>query len=414
MLKTKLLNHQEQTKQFALDKKFIFDLSVPGTGKSLSALSVIVEAKKKALVVCPPHLVNNWLHEIEKHTNLRGCPHFARFTEDKDVFVVSYTRVDKAEDIFKNVDIVILDEVHFCKNLEAKRTKAVHSALYKNTPEYLIMMTGTVLKNRVTELYSPLIMLGLGPMVNPKILQAYRSYYLFCCRFTNVKQTQWGASFSGSKNVDELRSYIKPYAIKHGDEVLSLPEMTETNVVVSYQDDPELRKAFDDFNSGLTSGTNIQAKAKSAEHKAPFTANYVLSLLDQDCGPIVVFSDHRKSISIIELELSNQRVRAITGETNMDKRTEYIKMLNSGQLDVLICSIGSSSSGITLTGANKLVFNDIGFVPGDLDQAKKRIHRVSQTRPCQIIYVVGSKSDEDIINMVNSKNRTINKVLGGI
>ncbi len=414
MLKTELLEHQVRTRQFVLDKKFVFDLSTPGTGKSLSALSVICEVKKKAMVVCPPHLVNNWLYEIEKHTTLRGCPHFARFTEDKDVFVISYTRVEKAEDIFKNVDVVVLDEVHYIKNLEAKRTRAVHAALYKNTPDYLIMMTGTILKNRIPEIYSPLILLGLGSKVTPKILEHYRSYYLFCCRFTNVKQTQWGTSFSGSKNIEELRAFIKPYAIKHSDEVLNLPEMTESSIVVSYQDNPELRAAFDEFNNGISSGTNIQAKAKSAEFKAPFTANYVLSLIEQDCGPIVVFSDHRKSISIIELELSSKRVRSITGETNMDKRTEYIKMLNTGQLDALICSIGSSSSGITLTGANKIVFNDIPFVPGDLDQAKKRIHRVSQTRPCQIIYVIGSKPDEDIINMINGKNRTINKVLGGI
>ena len=98
----------------------------------------------------------------------------------------------------------------------------------------------------------------------------------------------------------------------------------------------------------------------------------------------------------------------------MPKREEYIKMLNSGQLDALICSIGSSSSGITLTGANRLIFNDVPFVPGDLEQAKKRIHRLTQTKTCQIVYIVGSSVDEYIINMLNSKNRVISKVLKGI
>lgn len=413
MLKTKLMDHQGQTVKFALSKKYIFDLSTPGTGKSLSALATIVASKQKAAVVCPPHLVNNWLAETEKHTTLKSSPHFLKFNPESDVFVIPYTQILKAEDILKNVKFVVLDEVHYLKSLDSQRTKNVHTLLYKYTPEYLMMLTGTLLKNRIPEMYSPLILLGLNKGTYPKILEHYKSYYTFCCRFTNVRNTPYGTQFSGSKNLDELRTFIVPYAIKHKEDILNLPELTETKIIVDYKDDPELLKAFEEFqDKGVNA--NITAKTKSAEAKAPFTANYVMSLIDQDCGPVVIFSDHRKSISVMELELSKKRVRSITGETSMDRRSEYVKMLNNGQLDVLICSIGSSSSGITLTGANRLVFNDVCFVPGDLQQAKKRIHRLSQTKPCQIVYVVGSQVDEKIINMLNNKNRTINKVLGGI
>ncbi len=410
---TKLLPHQEATRVFALTKKYIFDLSIPGSGKSLSALSIIDSVGGKAIVVCPPHLVNNWIHEANTHTTLKACPHYLRYSPEYDIFIIPYTRLDKAGEMFKHVKTVIIDECHYASNLEAKRTRNLHQILYANVPEYLIMMSGTVLRNRIPEIYSPLILLGLGEKVYPKILEHYKSYYTFCCRFTNLKQTQYGAQFSGSKNVEELRCFIKPYSIKHGEEVLNLPELSENSVVVSYNDDPALQKAFEEFQ-GKGVGANITAKAKSAEAKAPFTANFVSSLIDQDAGPVVIFSDHRKSIAQIELDLSKKRVRSITGETSMDRRTEYVKMLNSGQLDVLICSVGSSSSGITLTGANRMVFNDIPFVPGDLEQAKKRIHRVSQTRACQITFIVGSKVDEHIINMINSKTKTINKVLQGV
>lgn len=412
-LKSNLLPHQVQTNKFALEKKYYFDLSTPGTGKSLSALSVICSVGKKALVMCPPHLVNNWLAECSKHTNLKASPHFLKFNPEFDVFIIPYTQLAKAEEVFKNVSIVVSDECHYLKSLDSQRTKNAHSMLYKYPPEYLIMMTGTILKNRVTEIFSPLILLGLAPHVQPKIIDKYRSFYVFCNRFTNVKNTPFGASYSGSKNVEELRTYIVPYAIKHKEDVLNLPELSESKVIVSYKDDPELEKAFNEF-TGASVGVNITAKAKSAESKSVFTANYVLGLLDQDCGPIVIFSDHRKSIATMELELSNKRVRSITGETSMGHRSDYVNMLNNGQLDVLICSVGSSSSGITLTGSSVLVFNDLPFVPGDLQQAKKRIHRLSQTKPCRIVYVVGSTSDEKIINMLNSKTRTIEKVLKGI
>ena len=409
-VKTKLLPHQVQTVKFGLEKKYFFDLSVPGTGKSLSALALIASVGKKAVVICPAHLVNNWINEISKHTTLKASPHFLKFNPENDVFVIPYTKLSKAEETIKNVDMVFADECHFLKSLDSQRTQHAHYLLNKYPPEYLILMTGTVLKNRVTEIYSPLLLLGLGKNVEPKIVNTYKSFYTFACRFTNLRQTPYGAQFSGSKNVEELRKYLLPFAIKHKEDVLSLPELSESNVVVNYNDDPDLMRAFEEFQDKSV-GSNIVAKTRSAEAKAPFTANYVMSLIDQDCGPIVVFSDHRKSISLMELEFSKKRVRSITGETSMDKRTDYVNMLNNGQLDVLICSIGSSSSGITLTGASTLVFNDVPFVPGDLDQAKKRIHRLSQTKPCRIVYIVGSTVDERIIKMLNDKTRTINKVL---
>ncbi len=413
MLKTDLLPHQITTKEFVLSKKYIFDLSVPGSGKTLSSLAAIVATKSKAIIVCPPHLINNWLSEIEKHTSLRGCPHYLKFNTEFDVYVVPYTKVDKAEDIFKNVTFAVLDEVHYLKSMDSKRTRNTHEMLYKYPPEYLTMLTGTVLKNRVSELFSPLILLGLGKSTYPKILDRYPSFYLFCCRFTNVKNTPFGTQFSGSKNVEELRTYLLPYSIKHKEDVLNLPELSETKVIVEYKDDPELMKAFEAFqDKGV--GANIVAKTKSAEAVAPFTAEFVASLIDQDAGPIIVFSDHRKPIEIIELELSKKRVRSITGDTPMERRAEYIKMLNSGQLDALLCSIGAASSGYTMTGAATIVLNDPPFVPGDLDQLKKRVHRISQTRPCRLIYIVGSSVTGRIIDMLNSKIRTINKVMRGL
>lgn len=413
MLRTKLLPHQIETLKFGLERPYFFDLSDPGTGKTLSAISLVSETKSKAIVICPPHLVNNWLAEVARHSTLRAGPHYLRFDPKYDFFVVPYTKAAQCAEVFKSCNFVVLDESHYIKNLDSKRTQAVHNLMYKYPPARFLAMTGTILKNRIPEIYSPLVLLGLGKTVYPKVLDHYSSYYSFCYRFTNVRQTAYGAQFSGSKNIEELRTFIKPYAIRHKESALDLPEMTEIKITADYKDDPELKRAFEEFQ-GKGVGANITAKTKSAEAKAPFTANYVGSLIDQDCGPVVVFSDHVKAVARIELELSTRRVRSITGETSMEKRNEYIKMLNSGQLDVLVCSIGSSSSGLTMTGACKLVFNDVPFVPGDLAQAKKRIHRVGQDKPCQIIYVLGSSVDDYIINMLNSKNKTINKVTGGI
>jgi len=409
LLKTELLPHQTKTVEFALKTKFYGDFSVMGTGKTLSALATICAIGKKALVVAPPYLVNNWLHEIKKHTYLKGSPHYLKFDPTSDVTVVPYTKISQAEEVFKNVEIIIVDEGQYLKNLEAKRTRDFHNFFYKYTPEYFGYLSGTPIKNRIPEIYSMLLLFSKGPN-KPKVIDHYKSLYLFCCRFTNVKQTNYGTKFEGMKNVEELRRFVNPFSIRHGDEILGLPVLSETFVTVSYSDDKDLHEAWDKYcKEGTT--IDVSSKNRAAVAKASFTANFVSEAVNDGLGPVIVFSDHLKPIEIMELELSKIRIRKITGDISSNKRQEYVDMLNNGQLDVLLCSIGAASTGFNFTASNILVFNDPSWVSTDMEQAKKRIHRIGTTKPCRIVNVVGSPTDEYIYNMLAKKDKVINKVI---
>lgn len=409
MLKTTLLPHQNKTVEFAIKTKFYGDFSVMGSGKSLSALATICKLGKKAMIVAPPYLVNNWLHEIKTHTTLKGCPHYKSFDPKSDIHVVPYTKVGQAEDVFKNVEIIIADEGQYLKNLEAKRTMDFHNLFYKYTPKYFGYLSGTPIKNRIPEIYSLLLLWSKGPN-EPKIIDHYKSFYLFCCKFTMLKQTPYGSKFEGMKNVEELRRFINPFSIRHGEEILDLPSLTEYNVVVEYT---ENRKLQDEWRRYLDGGANfdVRAKNEAAIRKSVFTANYVSEAVSSGLGPIVVFSDHIKPLEMIELELSKIRVRKITGEVPSSKRQEYVDMFNRNQVDVLLCSIGAASTGFNLTASSLLVFNDPSWVSTDMEQAKKRIHRIGATKPCRIINVVGSLTDEKIYKMLASKDKVINKVI---
>ena len=408
MLKTQLLPHQVQTVEFLLQKKCIGDFSTMGTGKSLSALASIVRAKEKAVVVCPPYLVENWKNEVKKHTEMTVSPHLLRW-DGSDVTIVPYTQLDKAEDVFKNCPFWIADESQYIKNLEANRTRKFHALFFKYTPKYFMCLTGTPIKNRIPELYSMLLLWDKFG-VKPAITDKYRSFYTFCCRFTNVVQGKYGMSYGGMKNVEELRTYIKPHSIKHEASVLSLPDLMESSVIVSYQDNPQLSKAFSEF-TGSKFSAEITVKVQSAVSKAPFTSSYVSSAVDNDEGPIVVFSDHRKPIEIMELELSKLRVRSITGDVPIDKRQSIVDMFNNGQLDVLLCTYGAASTGINLTASNLMVMNDLPWTTSEYEQAKKRSHRLGQKRDCRIVHVIGSSVDDLILKTLNAKMKVITGVM---
>jgi SNF2 family DNA or RNA helicase len=408
VLKTSLLPHQHQTVGAVLTKKYLGDFSTMGTGKTLSAIAAVKESGAKAVVVCPPHLTQNWLHEISKHSYLSSSPHFVKWN-GADITVVPYTQLAKSEDVFKNCSFWIIDEAHYIKNLNAKRTMQFHALFYKYVPEYFMALTGSPLRNRIPEIYSLLVLMAQGPTY-PKITEHFKSFYTFCCRFTNVSQGTYGMSYTGMKNVEELRTFIKPYSIKHTADVLDLPELSESSVVVSYNDNPELAKAFASF-TGSKFSAEITVKVQSAVAKANFTANYVSEALGQEEGPIVVFSDHRKPLDIMELELSSFRVKQITGDTPMTKRTEYIDMFNNGQLDVLLGTFGAMSTGINLTGSNLMVFNDLPWEVASLEQAKKRSHRLGQKRPCRIIHIIGSSVDDLILKSLTAKIKVISEVM---
>jgi SNF2 family DNA or RNA helicase len=409
MLKTKLLCHQQQTVDLLLEKKCIGDFSTMGTGKSLSALASIIRTGEKAIIVCPPFLTENWLNEISKHTTLKGSPHFLKYSPDPDIFVVPYTQLDKSEDIFKHTSFIVADESQYLKNLDAKRTQKFHSMFYKYPPRYFMALSGTPLKNRIPEIYSMLLLWDKFG-VKPAITEKYKSFYTFCCRFTNVVQGRFGMVYGGMKNVEELRAYIRPNSINHKASVLDLPELSETNVVVSYKENVELERAFNEF-TGAKFSAEITVKVQSATAKAAFTGNYVSEAIDAGEGPVVVFSDHRKPISMLELELSKYRVRSITGETPMPKRQEFVDMLNNNQLDVLLCTYGAASTGINLTASNLMVLNDSPWTVSDLEQAKKRSHRIGQKRPCRIVHVIGSSVDDLILKTLEAKMRVISEVI---
>ena len=113
----------------------------------------------------------------------------------------------------------------------------------------------------------------------------------------------------------------------------------------------------------------------------------------------------------MELELSKLRVRSITGETPMPKRSEFVDMFNNKQLDVLLCTFGAASTGINLTASNLMVINDLPWEVASLEQAKKRSHRIGQKRPCRIIHVIGSSVDDLILKTLNAKMKVISEVM---
>lgn len=418
----KPLQYQLEGAIFALSYYYTLNKDDPGLGKTLQALIAACtlldkNPGKKILVVCPQYLRRNWKNEVEEWTELNIGWYEHNDPEefyDKDIVLVSYYQVRKyweriCEDAY---DFVVVDEAHNFKNPKAKQTVGLLHLVSTLKPNYLLQLTGTPIKNRIPDIYIPLFLMAMSKKTDNPITKKYRSYFLFCYNFCIVRKTKFGPQFTGMKNVEELRTYLKGRVIgRKKEDVVDLPKVIEKNVIVDYKESPELLREYEAFN-GVVESAESSAKAESARLTAPFTAEYVRDLLEQEVGPIVIFTDHRGPIPIICEALKEFKVAVIQGGVSDKKREDIKERFQAGHFDVLVATVGSFSTGVTLTRACHMVFNDLPWVPSDLQQAKDRIHRLGQLSTCFIHYMMGPVVGRKILRSLKEKMRTIKKVLG--
>jgi SWI/SNF-related matrix-associated actin-dependent regulator 1 of chromatin subfamily A len=411
MIKYKLKDHQQIGVNFIINNPYCLLGDAMGLGKTLQAIEVIKRTKLKTLVVCPSMLKETWANEIRKFSNLR-CTilNKAADVDGYEVSIVSYSMLHKFRKALDSYDFIIADEVHYLKNLRAKRTIVFHSLLLDGTRKRFLGLSGTPIKNRVDEFYSPLKLCSYGG--------TYKfdwDFWDFCTHFSYLKKFSLPngvtiKKFEGHKNVEELKALLKPiYLRRRASQVLDLPPIVRKDIIVREgMVDVALKEAWDNGEASNFSA----AKSHSAFLKTEYTIQYAKDLLDQKEGPLIIFSDHVLAVENIHTNLSKKYVsRKITGSTPMPERNSIIKDFQEGKIDVIAATIGAMSVGVTLTASRNLIFNDLSWVPADILQAEKRIHRIGQDELCTIHRVFCGKIDMMIGAELDKKLVTLAEVM---
>ena len=130
-----------------------------GLGKTAQAIASADFVKaERILVVTKKSLITNWLHEIGRFAGWGEAARLAaRDTDPPKVrwLVTNYESARKHVGALIDKyrpDVLIVDEALHIKNRQAQRTKAVW-AIAKKT-EYVWLLTGTLIRNQVDELWS--------------------------------------------------------------------------------------------------------------------------------------------------------------------------------------------------------------------------------------------------------------------
>lgn len=442
-----------------------------GLGKTIQAIAVFNASPeiRKVLVLCPASLRLNWKKEFQKWTTrpieiavISGgkpsdWPAWINDDPRPDgnniVIIINYDILAKHRERLNglNIDLLIGDEIHFCKNQTAARTKAVfglrdRKGNVKQLPivaRKKIFLTGTPIVNRPIELW-PLV-----ESLDPTDLG--RSFFGFAKRYCNARQTKWGWDFTGSANLSELQNRLREkFMVRRlkEDVLLDLPAKRrqvieipangagravseERRIFDSHQaliEDLEIRIREAEFaqthdlelddvenlRKQLSHARSIaftemsKARHETALAKVPHVIEHLKNALEE--GPVVLFAHHRDVIDQIKSEFPN--ASTLTGETSMENRQKAVDDFQAARTDLFIGNIQAAGVGITLTRSAHVIFAELDWVPGNLSQAEDRCHRIGQTNTVLVQHLVLEDSVDSIMSRkLIAKQEVIDKAL---
>lgn len=152
------------------------------------------------------------------------------------------------------------------------------------------------------------------------------------------------------------------------------------------------------------------------------------ALQDDDTGGIsqhrvLIFCQQRQMLDIIENDLFRKEMKSVTfsrldGSVSSDKRFEIVQRFNSDpSIDVLLLTTSVGGLGLTLTGADTVIFVEHDWNPMKDMQAMDRAHRLGQKKVVNVYRLITKDTLEEQImglqrfklnvagNIVNQQNK---------
>jgi len=162
---------------------------------------------------------------------------------------------------------------------------------------------------------------------------------------------------------------------------------------------------------------------KTARAKLPAVKEYILEVLDRGDEKAIIFAHHRLMLdeisALLEKELKKDQLShvRIDGGTAASKRHELVKQFQEDpKCRIALLSITACGEGLTLTAAGLVIFAELYWVPGAVEQAEARAHRIGTTHNKVVIefLVVPNSPDERIYNCLERKKKDTSHVLDGV
>jgi SWI/SNF-related matrix-associated actin-dependent regulator 1 of chromatin subfamily A len=431
-----LFPHQIEGVAFLLGRRravLADDMGLGKTRQSIVSLRHLAPGGPH-LVVCPASVKRNWAREIAviaPDASVVVVEGTAPVSPAAEWNVINYDILGRHVDTLLRVPwtSLVFDEAHYLKNHTSARSKLARqltAAAAATTPRLAVqLLTGTPLTSRPRDLFV-LLQLVAHPLG--------RSFLSFAKRYCAAEKGEYGWKTGGASNIDELTVQLHGVMLRRSkDDVLALPPKLRTWLPVTVAPGTGARAVKKVFALLAGEGSSRPPRSRDVELRTPgkllaflvearqalafakvtSTLDFVRGAIDQG-EKVIIFSCFDDPVQRLAKELGSTAV-VVTGKTPAAVRQSLVdRFQNDADVRVFIANIIAGGTGLNLTAATQVVFNDLDWVPTNHWQAEDRAYRIGQTRTVNVTYFVARDTIDDFVQAVlETKAALVNAIVEG-
>lgn len=445
-----LYDFQKEGIEFLSGRKHAFLADEMGLGKTVQAIRAADKVGAgRILIICPAIARINWFRELEKFALTRRTYEVVEERKEKWDYTKSVVASFQGATYVRDsgpFDVVIIDEAHFLKSVDAQRAKNIigRSGIVHKS-KYVWPMSGTPAPNNASELWVWLYVFGKTAL----------SFDAFTRRYCETFKGPYGLQIRGNstQHLPELKTILSTFLLRREKRnvMKQLPPITYGQVVVppspvkldeqssfiEYALDPvardelfrqmEIQKAMIDGtvnHSFLTDAQKIEAIKAMASSVSTLRrynglekVDSVAAIIDEELSSgayqkIVLFAIHRDVIEGLRAKLRKHKPTTLYGGFDMEKQQRHIdKFQKNPHCKVIIANILTAGTAIDLTASHQLAFVEQDWVPGNNAQAVMRCHRIGQKFPVTVrFFALENSLDERVSAVLRRKTKDLTQI----
>jgi len=435
--RTRPLPHQREAIEYVVENRAAALFDEQGLGKTKIIIDAFAQLMSSgqidaALVIAPMGLVFNWEAEIGKHSNLvpvvlrgTGRTRKYRFLSGANFYIANYEAVSSRREIFRKLVqtrrfAIALDEATRIKDPSTETAQAIFDI--SESAVHRAIMTGTPIANRPVDIWAQYYFLDRGKLLGT-------DHAAFACRYDPDSE-------GVEDRLEDLSSLVRANSIRRlKNDVLELPDKlfidheirlagAQKTMYDSCAQDliVELRSAagvvelreVDNILERLLRLVQIASNPGLIDFQfaGPIAKlDYLDTLCDELLGShekLIIWSGFVDNIETVVGRLHRYNPLRIHGGVGIDERAQVVRAFQEGSsCRVLVANPAAAREGLTLTRASAAIYLDRGFNLVDYLQSQDRIHRIGQTRQCEIHKLVAVGTVDEYVDAVIELKQSI-------
>ena len=389
------------------------------------------------LVVCPASVMINWCREIVKFSEVKAHllhgpfleTSFERWNTDGGAAVTNYESMGK---IFSRIDgkmrlaLLVIDEAHYIKNPEAKRTRYIHSL--EDESDRILLMTGTPLENNVIEMCQLIGFVrpdmdwkirenaamrhvpAFREMLAPVYLRRQRDQVLdelppcteeeeWCAMTPQDLETYSSCAIEGSFNGMRRVSFLQD-DLRTSSKAVRLLELCE-----EAGDEGKRIVIYSFFRETLRkTAALLEDWNKKREDNPNSPAGQIVQDFEEDRNN-GGNEDRNNGGDEDQTGSRHIYIGVITGSTPAADRQKIVdRFSGSPEGSILLCQVQAGGTGLNIQAAGVVIFCEPQIKPSLTRQAIARVYRMGQTRNVLVYHLLCENTvDEAVRKLLESK-----------